>query len=197
MTVSTPDVKELRPVAEVTPEMLEQWLAQGDTVLVDVREDFEHGTERIEGAHHFALSSFDPEAVRKAHGTRRVVFHCRTGRRSVEAADAYRAGDEHVFHLAGGIQAWKAAGRKTARPAGAPRIDVMRQVQMTAGSLVLGGVLLGAFVNPWFLVLSGFVGGGLVFAGASGWCGMAMLLARMPWNRRASSSCAVGSSPGH
>lgn len=45
--------------------------------------------------------------------------------------------------------------------------------QMTAGGLVLAGVLLGAFVSPWFLTLSAFVGTGLMFAGASGWCGMA------------------------
>jgi hypothetical protein len=33
-------------------------------------------------------------------------------------------------------------------------------------------------------MLSGFVGAGLVFAGVTGFCGMARLLALMPWNRR-------------
>jgi rhodanese-related sulfurtransferase len=177
-------------VVDVTPELLEQWLEHGDTVIIDVREDFEHATERIAGAHHFALSRFDPQAVRESHGAHRVVFHCRTGRRSAEAAARYRADDDHVFHLAGGIEGWKASGRKTERSASAPRIDVMRQVQMTAGGLVLAGVLLGAFVSPWFLILSGFVGTGLMFAGASGWCGMALLLSRMPWNRRAAACSA-------
>ena len=64
----------------------------------------------------------------------------------------------------------------------------MRQVQIAAGSLVLLGVLLGAFVAPAFYALSGFVGAGLLFAGASGFCGMARLLAAMPWNRRASAA---------
>lgn len=179
-------------IVEVTPALLQRWLDEGDTVLVDVREDFEHAAEHIEGAHHFALSRFDPQAVRDTAGGKRVVFHCRTGRRSAEAAQAFRRADGQAFHLAGGIEGWKAHGRPTLRSATAPRIDVMRQVQMTAGSLVLGGVLLGAFVHPWFLALSGFVGGGLLFAGASGWCGMAMLLARMPWNRGAGrgASCA-------
>ena len=59
----------------------------------------------------------------------------------------------------------------------------MRPVMITAGSLVLLGVALGAVVHPGWLGLSGFVGAGLVFAGASGWCGMAKLLALMPWNR--------------
>lgn len=171
-------------LVEVSPEILESWIAAGDTVLVDVREDFEHAAERIPGAMPAALSAFEPCTVRDEHGHQRVVFHCRTGKRSADAAARYRGGEgETVFHLGGGIEAWKASGRPTERSASAPKVDVMRQVQMTAGALVLVGVLLGAFVNPWFLALSGFVGGGLFFAGASGWCGMAMLLARMPWNR--------------
>ena len=111
------------------------------------------------------------------------MFQCRTGQRSAHAAMRYRRTDEPVFHLAGGLEAWKKAGRATRRAAGAPKIDVMRQVQMTAGLLVLTGVLLGWLVTPWCLILSGFVGAGLFFAGASGWCGMAKLLAKMPWNR--------------
>lgn len=60
----------------------------------------------------------------------------------------------------------------------------MRQVQVAAGSLVLLGVFLGAYVSPGFYFLAGFVGAGLVFAGFSGFCGMARLLMRMPWNRQ-------------
>jgi hypothetical protein len=48
---------------------------------------------------------------------------------------------------------------------------------------VLVGVVAGVLATPWALALSAFVGGGLLFAGASGWCGMAKLLGRMPWNR--------------
>jgi hypothetical protein len=61
----------------------------------------------------------------------------------------------------------------------------MRQVQIEAGSLVLLGIVLGVWVAPAFLGLSAFVGAGLAFAGLSGWCGVARLLALMPWNRPA------------
>ena len=54
---------------------------------------------------------------------------------------------------------------------------------VTAGSLVLIGVVLSQVVAPGWIWLSGFVGAGLVFAGVSGFCGMARLLAVMPWNR--------------
>jgi hypothetical protein len=59
----------------------------------------------------------------------------------------------------------------------------MRQVQITAGSLVLLGVALGALVSPWLYAVAAFVGAGLVFAGVTGTCGMARLLRLMPSNR--------------
>ncbi len=74
------------------------------------------------------------------------------------------------------------------RAPGAPRLPVMRQVQIAAGSLVVLGVALGVLASPWFLILPAFVGCGLVFAGATGWCGMARLLGAMPWNRPAKST---------
>lgn len=167
---------------DVAPDLLEQWAKQGDTVIVDVREDFEHAEERIDGAELMPLSKFDAAALRARHGGHKVVFQCRSGRRSADAAGRYAAPGEKTFHLAGGIEAWKASGRAVVKPAKANRIPVMRQVQIVAGSLVAIGVALGAFVHPAFLALPGFVGCGLVFAGISGWCGMAMLLGRMPWN---------------
>lgn len=177
-------------VTEVAPEMLERWMREGGAVLVDVREDFEHAEERIEGAELVPLSKFDAEGVRARYPGRRVVFHCRSGRRSAEAAGKFRVSNEEVFHLTGGIEGWKASGRATIRMAKGSRLPVMRQVQITAGFLVAAGVALGVFVNPWLLVIPAFVGCGLMFAGATGWCGMAMLLGRMPWNRSGGASCA-------
>ena len=117
-------------------------------------------------------------------GAKTVVFHCRSGART--AANAQRlasaAGCE-AYVLEGGIDAWKKAGLPVAVDQRQP-IEIMRQVQITAGSLVLLGVILGTWVAPAFYGLSAFVGAGLMFAGISGWCGMAKILAVMPWNRR-------------
>ncbi len=167
----------------LSPEVVEQRLRNKDAVLIDVREDFEHGAERIDGAVLHALSEFDPEALQDQYADKTVIFHCRSGKRSVDAAMQFFDDGEEGFHMQGGIEAWKASGRSVIKPASAPRIDVMRQVQITAGGLVLLGVVLGVFVNSWFLAISAFVGCGLMFAGLSGWCGMAKLLARMPWNK--------------
>jgi len=183
MTTATKDATATTAVVDVTPEMLAKWLAEDSAVLVDVREDFEHKAEHIEGSESAPMSTFDANAVRARHGDERVVFHCRTGGRSRDAAGRYCAGGESAYHLAGGIEGWKKAGQPVVRAPGAPRIPVMRQVQIVAGSLVVIGVALGVLVSSWFLALSAFVGCGLVFAGISGWCGMARMLAAMPWNR--------------
>ena len=66
---------------------------------------------------------------------------------------------------------------------GRKRLPVDRQVQLIAGSMVLTGIALGTLVNPWFLAISAFFGAGLTFAGATGTCGLALLLLKMPWNR--------------
>jgi rhodanese-related sulfurtransferase len=85
--------------------------------------------------------------------------------------------------LMGGLDGWKAAGLPTLVDRSAP-IELQRQVQIAAGSLVVLGVALSVWVSPWFMLLSGFVGAGLIFAGVTGTCGMARFLSCMPWNRR-------------
>jgi rhodanese-related sulfurtransferase len=157
-------------------------LIDDGAVLVDIREPDEHARERVPGALNQPLARLDALQV---GGAKAVIFHCRSGART--AGNAQRlaaAADCQAYLLEGGIDAWKKAGLPVALDAGQP-IEIMRQVQITAGSLVVLGVALGVWVNPAFFALSAFIGGGLVFAGVSGWCGMARLLALMPWNRRA------------
>jgi hypothetical protein len=45
--------------------------------------------------------------------------------------------------------------------------------------------VLGLLVSPWFFVVPAFVGAGLITAGVTGFCGMARMLMRAPWNRAA------------
>ncbi|GAB4546825.1 MAG: rhodanese-like domain-containing protein [Phycisphaerales bacterium] len=170
-------------IMDMQPLETKARIESGDAVLIDVREPFEHASEHIPGSETACLSSFDREAVQRLAGDRTPIFYCRSGKRSAEAASKYANNGTSVLHLHGGINAWKDAGLPVERSARAPKIDVIRQVHMTAGSLVVLGVALGYFVHPAWLGLSAFVGCGLVFAGASGWCGMAKLLAQMPWNK--------------
>lgn len=155
-------------------------LAAGSAILVDIREPVEHARESIPGAALVPLSGFTPNALA---GDRAVIFHCQSGKRTADnAAQLSRCGAPQVYLLEGGLNGWKAAGHPTKVDRSKP-IEMQRQVQIGAGALVLIGLILAALVSPWFVALSAFVGAGLVFAGVSGWCGMAKVLAVMPWNR--------------
>ena len=113
--------------------------------------------------------------------------NAQSGNRSAQAANKLlTSGVETVIHLEGGLNAWKQSGYAIQANRNAP-ISMFRQVQIVAGSLVFIGTILGAFVSPTFLVLSGFVGAGLVFAGVSNTCAMAALLAKLPYNQQGKS----------
>jgi rhodanese-related sulfurtransferase len=100
-------------VEDLTVEQVKAGLKEGSILLVDVREPNELAAERIPGAIDFPLSDFDPSALPDPEG-RRLVFTCRSGRRSVTASKAAQAaGLPHDAHMAGGILAWKAAGFDT------------------------------------------------------------------------------------
>ncbi|KRB82882.1 hypothetical protein ASE00_12820 [Sphingomonas sp. Root710] len=150
--------------------------------LIDIRGADEHAREHIPGAVNLPL-----DRIGDLLGDGRpLVFHCRSGMRtSANAARlAAAARGAPAYILSGGIDGWRGAGQATIADRSQP-LEIMRQVQIAAGALVLAGVLLGLFVTPGFFGLSAFVGAGLIFAGATGWCGMASLLRTMPWNRRA------------
>jgi len=169
---------------EVPAAELKQWLDHGQCVLVDVREDIERSEERIPGSVGMPLSRLDPQALLREHPGARLVFHCKGGKRAAKACSLMVNGnDGALYHLQGGIDGWKAAKLPTASSDNPPRIPLMRQVLLVAGMLVSLGLALGWFVHPGFLLLSAFVGCGLMFSGATGYCGMAMVLAKMPWNR--------------
>lgn len=153
-------------------------------LLVDVREPDEHARARIPGATNLPLSRLH-EAELAVQDGRPVLFHCRSGARTAgnAAALAGKAGETcQAYIVEGGLDAWKAAGLPVAEDRRQP-LELMRQVQIAAGSLIVLGVALGAVVHPWFFALSGFVGAGLVFAGVTGTCGLARVLRLMPWNR--------------
>jgi rhodanese-related sulfurtransferase len=163
-------------VQEACPADVKSWVDEGIAALIDVREPDEVAAERIADSRSMPLSRFDTSSLPAG----RLVFHCASGPRSLEAA-ARVAGRDEVFTLAGGIRGWTSAGLPTVRDKRVP-ISIMRQVQITVGTVVLACSVLAVVVSSWFALLAAFMGAGLLFAGATGTCGMAAALARMPWN---------------
>jgi rhodanese-related sulfurtransferase len=161
---------------------LKRKLDSGEAVLIDIRESDEHAREHIVGARLAPLSAIDAHDFDRDHA-KTAVFQCKSGMRTqANAAKLLARGFADAYYLEGGIEAWKRANLPVHTNRKAP-LEIMRQVQVTAGLLVLSGAALGWLVHPAFYALSAFVGAGLTFAGATGWCGMAMLLKTMPWNR--------------
>ena len=166
----------------LTPDFVAERLRQGHALLIDIREDDEFARRHIPGAVSCPLSRFEAVALPEMAGTD-VIFMCRSGMRTAANADRLASpvgGTAYV--LDGGLDAWARAGLPVEANRKAP-LEMMRQVQIVAGSLVLTGVILGWLVSPYFFGVSAFVGAGLTFAGISGFCGMARLLGYLPWNR--------------
>jgi len=167
---------------KLSPQQAQEWMDSGRAVLVDVRETDEFARSHVHDALSQPLSTWE-----KAHLTidpqADVIFTCRSGMRTAAACDrlAARVSGE-AFVLDGGLDAWVKAGLPLETNASAP-MEIIRQVHIAAGSLVLLGVILGFLFAPAWFWLSAFVGAGLILAGVSGFCGMARLLMLAPWNR--------------
>lgn len=176
MTTTSP----MNCATRVSAHSLAEQLANRDVTVIDVREPVEYASGHIEGSLNIPLARLSQADLPSGP----LVLVCQSGNRSGRALQVLQSqGHPHpVADLEGGVPSWEQAGLKLRRLRRAP-LPLMRQVQIAAGSLVLLGLILNATVAPAWILLSWFVGAGLVFAGISGFCGMARLLAAMPWNR--------------
>ncbi len=168
----------------IAPRKAYEMLQNGQIRLIDIRETSEYAENFIPQARLVPLSIARLYSVKDEDAPDKpVVFFCRSGRRTDKAADELKAlaGDTQAWQMEGGLNGWMKEGlpvrhEKTVMP-------LFRQIQIGAGTLVLVGILGSWVWHPMFW-LSAFVGAGLVFAGVTGFCGLGLLLAKMPWNRR-------------
>ena len=168
----------------ISPQQANALVAEG-AKLIDIRDPDEYAREHIPAARSVPLDTL-PGGL-ETHAGETVIFHCQSGARTFSNAArlAQAAAPAQAFIVEGGIQGWKQAGLITQEDTSQP-LPLMRQVQIAAGLLTLCGVVLGFTLSSGFFLMSGFVGAGLLFAGLTGFCGMARLLKVMPWNRRTS-----------
>jgi rhodanese-related sulfurtransferase len=155
--------------------------------LIDVRTPAEYAEVHADGARSIPLDGLDPRAVmavRREPAADPLYVICKSGARAAKAVERFRAaGYGNVRSVDGGTDAWARAGLPVVRGPRAP-MSIERQVRIVTGTLVTLGVLLGWHVHPAFYLLAGFIGVGLVVTAMVNWCGTALLLAKMPWNRR-------------
>jgi rhodanese-related sulfurtransferase len=154
-----------------------------DVQVLDVREVSEYEGKRIKGAISAPLSRFKDSSEifdRKCHS----YIVCQAGKRAEQfARRLLEDGFANISVVEGGLKAWIDAGYPVEK--GESKVwSLERQVRFTAGLLVFLGVVLSFVFNSLFLILSGAIGAGLVFAAVTDTCGMAMVLAWMPWNQK-------------
>ena len=173
-------------ILTITPQELDAHMRKGAPVeMIDVRTPAEFRAIHAEPARSVPLERLDPLAVMQSRVGGKddpLYVICQSGLRAEQACGRFQsAGYSNVVNVAGGTNDWERAGLAVVR--GKKAVSLERQVRIAAGSLVVLFTGLGAFVHPAFLGLSAFIGAGLVFAGITDTCGMAMMLAKMPWNQ--------------
>ena len=169
----------------ISPGELHRKMAAGEPLAVlDVRTPAEYHATHVPGAVLEPLDSLEPRRLaQNFSGGAPLYVLCQSGTRAKQAIKRLEtAGLRCCVLVEGGTSGWVEAGLPVERQS-RTCITLERQVRIAAGTLVLAGTLLGLLWNRFMLGLPLFVGGGLVFAGLTDTCGMAMLLARMPWNR--------------
>lgn len=178
-------------IENITPGIAQEWLSKGDSVLLDVRTAGEYASEHIEGA--ILLTPEEMKGLSARYPGRKLVFQCAAGGRSRNACAAFQKLDpaQTVYNLEGGINAWKHAGLDTVKGS-RTLLPLDRQVQLTIGIMLLAATSAGFLVHSYWHVIALFIGVGLTIAGATGFCGLARILACMPWNRAATgTTCSV------
>jgi rhodanese-related sulfurtransferase len=157
---------------------------RSEVLVVDVRTPAEFEAVRIPGSFNIPLDELPAHAdsVRRAPGP--VALVCRSGARSRKALDMLAAkGVPNVTMVEGGVAAWEASEKEVA--VGRKRLPLERQVRIAAGGMAALGGALALTLSPLWAILPTFVGSGLVFAGVTDTCGLAMVLTRLPYNRPA------------
>lgn len=170
---------------KVQSKQVQQDIQSGRPVaLIDVRTPVEHEEMHIAGSVLMPLDRLDPAAVKAASaGAESCVLICHGGKRAEQAFRKLQAaGCKNLSVLEGGIAAWESAGLPLERSSG-NYLPLMRQVQLVVGVLALVGSILALTVNRNFALIPAFLGAGLTMAGLTGWCGLAILLSKMPWNK--------------
>jgi rhodanese-related sulfurtransferase len=148
--------------------------------LIDVRSPSEFAAGHVPKAINIPLEEVESRVADLDEGP--VALLCQSGNRAGMACDRLQGRHPNLLIVEGGTSAWIGAGKPVvACTSSSWSLD--RQVRLGAGILVLTGTILSLLVNPAWIGLAMFVGAGLTFAGLTNICGMAFVLAKLPWNR--------------
>lgn len=167
----------------ITAVEAKKWLDEDQAIIIDVREPAEFASKHIENATLLSLGTININDLPKTD--KKIIIQCQKGSRGNSACVKLTDQDESVvvYNLTGGIESWEQEGF-TVVDGNSKVLPLDRQVQLTIGVLAFTGSVVGYYINPAFMLVPAFLGAGLTFAGLSGTCGLALLMAKMPWNQK-------------
>lgn len=174
------------PIHNINPTQLNAWIHSNEAFVIDVREPAEYSAHNIKGSALISLGKIDTAIIDDV-GNKKIILHCHSGRRSMQACEKLLKQNNHLelYNLEGGILAWEKAGYPTEKSENSI-LPLDRQVQMTIGLLLIFFNIMGYYhASTWF-VMTGLIGIGLTIAGFTGFCGLARVIAKMPWNQKLS-----------
>lgn len=179
-------------ITRLSPSQVQTLISDNSSGIqvIDVRTPLEFDSEHIEGSKNIPLDELANRGgeLKKDFTT---ILICRTGNRAERAADLLAKYAMSATVMSGGITDWKKCGLSLKE--GRKRLSIERQTQLAIGLILLCSVASGfTFNQNWFYVPA-LIGVGLTFAGLTGSCGLAMLIAKAPWNRLEAAS--TGSAP--
>jgi rhodanese-related sulfurtransferase len=164
--------------------------------IVDVRTPAEFAECHVAGAKLAPLDALDPrkvaDALKPADGAQ-IYLLCKGGTRAGKAAEQFRAaGIANVCVVAGGTEACVAAGLPVNRGGGKAGIPLDGQVRIAIGVMILAFWFGARWVHHSIAYLLPVMAVALIYSGVSGFCGMAILLGKAPWNQnRDAEACRI------
>lgn len=175
---SSPVASDVIDVAE-----LRQMMSQDPALrILDVRTGGEFQSAHIPGSYNVPLDTLGEHVSDLADVSHPVVLICQSGGRATKAhQELSHAGKDTLHILEGGMTAWTQAGGDVLK-GDTTRWAMDRQVRLTAGLMIVGGVVLSLAI-PGAQWLAGAVGAGLAYSAISNTCAMAAVLARLPYNK--------------
>lgn len=174
-------------IKTISPQNAFEMLSSGQAVLIDVREPDEFLSEHIAYGLSIPLSIFEHEfSSLDFPAEKKILFQCLKGKRGEKAcilASNIEGIENEILNIEGGILGWKEQKLPVVMNTSSGGISIFRQVQIIVGGLIAFLVALGLAGLTFGFIIAGVLGATLFFAGATGWCGLAMLLSKMPWNK--------------
>jgi rhodanese-related sulfurtransferase len=185
--------KVVHPDVAITPRELQQRLQQQlPTELLDVRTRPEFAAVHLQGARLVPLDELDAKRFlsARANDGEPLFVLCQSGNRARKAIARFaEAGFTNCVLLEGGMQACIEEGLAVERGSSGV-LPLLQQVHLIIGVSVFFGALLALTFDSRVAVIPLIAGAGLIFNGVTGKCGLALVLAKMPWNKGSKSAAA-------